>query len=48
MEKRVKWIWFCGAAVFFLIVPWVAQTLFGSTYISELLVQSMVRYRLVP
>jgi len=27
--------------IFFLILPWVAQALFGSTYITELLVQSM-------
>ncbi|MBW1774064.1 MAG: branched-chain amino acid ABC transporter permease [Deltaproteobacteria bacterium] len=41
MKERVKWVWFCGAVIFFLILPWVAQALFGSTYITELLVQSM-------
>ena len=39
--KRMTFIWSFGALVFFLIAPWVTQALFGSTYITELLVQSM-------
>ena len=39
--KSTRLIWFFGALVFFLIIPWVTQALFGSTYITELLVQSM-------
>jgi len=32
----------CGSFVFFLIVPWLALGAFGSTYITELLVQAMI------
>ena len=40
-KKRPKIIWVGGVIVCLLFAPWLTQALFGSSYITELLVQAM-------
>ena len=41
-KRRINLVLLCGSIIFFLIIPWLALAAFGSTYITELLVQAMI------